>query len=493
MLNSIAGKLAGKIPKNWADTETKRGQMVDLYRQYEAGEHRDGLTARQKDQLNITRRAVLDQFNINYMPMVVGKMADRLKVEEIEVELASANPSPQVERGVNAYQDYIDACRNVSRFDELQNAVHQSAVSDGYTFVMLAYDSDLNITRWEHEPAYSDDTKTGVIPVLNEMGKMSCAIKIWDEMYTDGSEGKRINIYYPATIERYVTNKEGTLKPYYEEGEDESGLLEWTGKKGAPLGIPIHLFSNNPKKDFPFGQSELHNAIPLQDAANWTLVDLVMTSRLTAFPLRTAKGFEPDDDIGPGDWVIFGDEADPDELSHMEAGVIPQGEMVPFLETITHIEDRLSVITRTPIPSSMGSSAQSGEALKERQTMLVEKVERAQVAFGNAWEDVVKQSILLRNHFGAALSGEVIGFNTRWKPAQIRNAQEIISAAQIMHDWGYEREALRLMGQLPYLGYDDKKIDMLLEEKMSFASQQLAQLNIPGFGSNASGQPALVA
>jgi len=483
MLESIQEKLGNKVHATWSAGVRMRGEMVHLYRQYDDGEHRDGLTTRQKTQLGIAQRTLLDQFNINYMPMIIGKMADRLSVTEIEVEVQGQSSDEPTE-----HQVYLDRCRSESRFDELQVSVHEAAIRDGYTFVVTEYDADEDVTRWVHEDAYDSDSETGVIPVLNAVGELSCAIKIWNEAYTEGSTKKRVNVYHPGVVEKYETDGDGKLVPYTDDDTDENGLVWWTdtsAEAGDPLGLPIHMFSNNPKKRYPFGQSELHNGIPLQDAANWELVDLVMSSRLTAFPLRKAKGFVPEGDAAPGDYVIFGSDTDDAALlSAMDVDIVPQGELVPFLEAITHIEDRLSVITRTPIPSSMGSSAQSGEALKERQTMLVEKVNRAQVLFGNVWEDIARMSIRLRQAFGAGLTGEVIGFSTRWKPAQIRNDADVMMAAQIMRDAGYEREFLRLMGQLPYLGYDDKKIDLLMEEKMAQAGREQSLLGIPGFGGN---------
>jgi len=482
MLSELKEKLKGLVAENWVDITQKRGKLVTLYRQYDDGEHRDGLTSRQKTQLGIAAREVLDQFNINYMPMVVGKMAERLHVTGIEV-------SVEGDAGENDAQSFIDDCRKFSRFDELEKQVHKAVIRDGYTFVMLNYDEESGLVKWAHEEAWDDESKTGIVPVLApDLETLAAVIKIWDTEHTTSGTNKRVNIYYPDRIEKYTTTEDSALNPYTEDTDtDETGVAPWIASKlgdGQAIGIPIYMFSNNKKKRFPLGCSELHNAVPLQDAANWTLVDFVMTGRLSAFPLRTAKGFVPDGDLAPGDWVVFGDDKDQaDILAAMDAGVIAQASLVPFLEAITHIEDRMSVITRTPIPSTMGSSAQSGEALKERQTELIEKVQNAQVIFGNVWEDIAQMCIRLREVFGQSLTSKATGYKTRWQPAQIRNDLEIMQAAQIMRDAGYEREFLRLMGQLPYLGYDDAKITQLLDEKIEFEARKAGTFGIPGIGS----------
>lgn len=479
MLSSIQKILGSFVPETWSAEMITLGNLVYLYRQYEDGEHRDGLTSKQRTQLGLNNHTLIAQFNMNYMPLIVGKMADRLHVVGIDVK------TKQAVSEVNRPQVWLDGVRDWNRFDELQVGVHEAAIRDGHTFLMIEYDNEEKRTRWVHESAYDSNTKTGMMVVYDSTGtRIVAAVKIWNESYTSGAENKRVNIYRAGVIEKYITDGKGAIKPYTDDTTDEQGLV-WNTSTGAengdPLGIPIFHFANNRKRRRIFGQSELHNGIPLQDAINWALTDMMMTSRLSSFQLRYAKGFEPDVEAGPGDFIIFGDETDNAAiLGAMEVGVIPQGEIMPFLDEIRQIRERLGEITRTPLPSTGGNN-ESGEALKERSIGLVEKVQRAQVTFGNVWEDVAKYSLKLHGYFGGVTLPDVT-LNTRWMPAELRNDADIISAAQVMYDAGYEKEFLRLMGQLPYLGYDDTKITELVKEKMDQASQSASLFNLPGVG-----------
>lgn len=499
MLTTIQTKLGSLVKEDWSSVMDEQAQRVALYRDYEDGVHRADLTTEMQKMLRISERKSFDQFNMNYCGLVVEKMADRLQVLNIVAQMPDGGDNKKI-------QDYLDACRRLNRFDELQMDVHSCAIRDADTFLLVEYDNEKKFTRWVSEPAYDEASETGMIVVYDRMRrKIEVAVKIWDEADTKGQENKRVNFYYANRIEKYKTGAEsGNLVPFADGDTDEKGVVWWTDNRkegGKPLGVPVFHFRNNKKRNRAGGISELSMAIPLQDAINRTMVSMIMTAELTGFGMWFVKGLNPDAAVAPGkmiiadlidedgkDMVTSADDAEKwaKFLDSVDMKLLEQAQITPFLEQLAMLIDKLCEITRTPIPSQMGNGTQSGIALKERQTGLVEKAQRAQTIFGNVWEDIAAYSVMLHRVFGGAALAEAQSYQTQWQPAEMRQDGDIIAAAQIMQSAGYEEEFLRLMGKLPYLQYDEAKILNLVAEKSQRAMANIRQLGLPGFGSRAS-------
>ena len=84
------------------------------------------------------------------------------------------------------------------------------------------------------------------------------------------------------------------------------GRLPWTRTgtaDGEPLGLPVIHFKNK-DQGYNYGQSELKNIIPLQDALNKTIIDLIAAADTTAFRIYWMVGDDPSGvQVAPGSWV----------------------------------------------------------------------------------------------------------------------------------------------------------------------------------------------
>ena len=241
--------------------------------------------------------------------------------------------------------------------------------------------------------------------------------------------------------------------------------------------------------------------IPLQDSLNSTLVSMVMTSQLTAFSLLFAKGWKPPAGMTPG-MILHAMIADssgnpivPETeeearalatlLAQMDLKRIEPGEIEPLIKQAEFLIHQIGTVSSTPVPAQMGGDSQSGEALKQRDTRLLGKINRAQVHLGNSWEDVFGLAHRQATIFATGNKPPgVVGFNTRWKNAEIRNDADIREFAKLMHEWGFVREALRLVSQSSVANYDEADIDRLVLEKQGDDSTALAGAagQLPGFG-----------
>lgn len=151
---------------------------------------------------------------------------------------------------------------------------------------------------------------------------------------------------------------------------------------------------------------------------------------------------------------------------------------MPFIEEANFVIEQIGSVTMTPIPSAMGTSASSGEALKQREVGLIGKVKRAQTRFGNGWEDVTKLSARLQDAYGKTAPESKL-WRTKWQDASPRNDKDVIANAMAVRDVVGDAEVLRLIA--PVYNYDEKKIRDLMAEKDEAAANALGNTGLPGF------------
>jgi len=505
MLDKIAEILMerGLVSSTWQADMEHRGDLARLYREYFEGNHRLKLTKEMRQMMQITDER-LDRYNANYCEMVVTQVADRLTVDKIEVRepspqsIPTPNPSPQSGEGNNTNtpnpaQEWVDALLEDNRFDGLQIDVREAGLRDGVTFVMAQYDDASGQVMLAHELAWDGDT--GVMVVYDRQGKEIVAgVKVWWE-----GDTRRANIYYPNSIERFRYEKV-TINEQGQEREEMRlnalGAPEDTTRKGMLPGVPLVPFFNKSKK----GTSELVNVIPLQDSLNSTLISAVMNALLTAFSILFAKGWQPPSGITPGMVLnsgIFNEDGSPFWAENKEVAAaaaalnqsydlirIQPGEVEPLLKQCEFIIKQIGTVSLTPVPGLMGGDSQSGEALQERRIGQLGKVTAAQVRLGNSWENVALLAHRLQTIYGNEPPPAAGHFDTRWKNAELRNDANVLKLAEMLFKWGFEREALRRLSQLPGIQYSDEDIAALMEEKAADATAKLGQAvgNVPDFG-----------
>jgi hypothetical protein len=462
MLDKLEDILRGQglVKEHWADDIKAWGEDVALARQYYRGDHRTFLTQEMKDILRSQ-----EGFRDNYCELVINTMVDRLSVRGVATEDEAAN-------------DWAQGVMRTSRFDALQLDVHQAVVRDGDAFVMVGYDEDAQAVSLHFEEAW--DNVEGVIPVYDRMRKhLVAAVKVWYE-----TDYRRVNVYYPDRVSKYMVQEtdvgdndsaEGyNLVPYEVDGEPQIDLAWAVGA------IPLIHYKNRAGARTVYGVSELRSAIPLQDVLNRVLVSMVTTGEMSAFPIRYALGMGVPAKLSPGMWI-----ESPDPLvegERIELGTMEQANMDTFIQQAAFVIDQIGTVTLTPLPQLMGGAGDSGEALKERQTGLTGKVERAQVRLGNAWEDLMALAALTHNTYTASgRVDEAASWAVRWKDAQQRNHAEMLAFAKDLREAGYEREYLRTVGAV--MGWDEDKIDQLEREKREQEADTLAMLggSAPGF------------
>jgi len=449
----------------WAEDQRMMADKVALFRRYAEGDHDAELTTEMAALLRVrsSTSSTLDRFNDNYMDIIIQTEADRLVVDHIDADSDAAN-------------QWITELLTANRLDGMQANVHEAALRDGSTFVMASWDETERRVKLTHEPAY--DGVSGMMFVPSPTGEVLIAIKIWQETQERIGDTTRVNVYYPDHVEKYVGMHGGGLRPV-EDGD--TGRFPWTWRNG-PIGMPVIHFPNRGSTYSPHGLSEIENAIPLQNALNRTLTSMVATAEMTGFGLRFAVGWDPPPKIAPGMWIKISKDRPLNSDEKIDIGMMEQGEIVPYIQQAEWLTAEMGKITRTPAPEFMGSSASSGEALKQREIGLLGKVQRFQVKAGNCWEDVIKLAWRVQAAFGST-PPELGTVNCIWKPGEVRNDTEVIANAQVLAEMGFVEEALRQMA--PVFEWDEKKIQALIDEKNAGMVNRLGMLtglnNQPNF------------
>lgn len=247
------------------------------------------------------------------------------------------------------------------------------------------------------------------------------SVKQWTEVYYDVNGFKRArtrrNIYYPERIEKWVND--GQWRHYEEAGREWP--IKWKSLDGRPIGIPVIHFKN---KDM---RPEAWDAIPLQDAVNKLLVDVLASSDMSAFRLLVAIGWYPTTDgsapksdgsnllrLAPGQ--IIGT-----TKSKSEAGLEKIGG-----EDVTHLVNTLkdailfaAQITDTPASRFITTRQVAGnETLKGQEKPLKKKATDRRGLFGGPWAECMEMARRLANLYDGQGMDENVEFVTLWQTSE---------------------------------------------------------------------------
>lgn len=441
----------------WVADNQARGEMVAKYRRYVDGDHDAQMTPEMSKLLRIPQGSAAAAFTSNKCDDVVATMVDRLEVLQISGDTDESTA-------------WADNVIDWNRFDGMQIDVHDSAIRDGDSYVLVGFDNASDIPTFSHEIAWDGISGMLVVYRSDARDELAAAVKVWNETSTSPQDDIRVNVYYPDRIEKFIGRNGSNLERYDDPAMPGVWPIPWQ-MNGQPLGVPVVHFKNKSRGKGGHGVSELENALPLQDALNRTLHSMVMAAELSAFQIRIAKGFEPPKALTPGMWVTIGANGlSSDQVA--EADTLEQGEIVPFISMADFFIQQIEDVTRTPNPKA--SANLSGEALKQLDSKLLGKVKRFQVKAGNAWEDVMDMAHRVQQAYGRSQPPAVTRWRTQWRDGQLRNDTETINNAVKVADRVGQSEFLRIIA--PVYGYDQSRIDDIIDDLQRSQQTRLAAM-----------------
>jgi len=397
-------------------------------RDYYNGDHRLAFAS---EKFRTAFGALFNAFADNLMPTVVETLRDRLKIQSFDVEAGGA----------------LDAAVEIwrrNRMAKRASEVHLDSLIEGDSYLVVWPDAE------GFPVLYPNRASRIVIQYDSEQpGYIIKAAKAW---ITPDKLG-RITLYYRDRIEKYITrNKvQGGLptnaRQFIEHQDDDD--------PGWPLDnpydkVPVFHFGNRTSVG-ELGKTELKEAMPLQDALNKSIADMLVGSEFFALPQRYATGLE--DDLtaeeaakryklqSGGVWGTTSTEA--------KFGEFSAGDLNQFITVINDFRREIARVSRTPLHYfTLEGNMPSGESMKTADGPLAAKVEDRQTAWGMVWGDVMRFALEIAGK--SDLSPEVV-----WADTTPRNETEQIANAVTK----VNNLSLPVKIALKEIGYSDKQIE----------------------------------
>jgi hypothetical protein len=407
---------------SWLDALSEQEEGIQreilILRDYYKGEHAVELTDRLQQFIGDEKRDSFP-FRVNLVKNVISAVSERLRVKGFDC-------------ADDDQANWADEIWKKNKMDALQEDIHDWTLRDGEAFVIVSFDEDEEIPeliphyRWTDTQVGGDGYGCRIFyPDDNPSRKPRYAVKQWYEMVGTGTnirQRERRTIYFPNRIERYVRDTSIDWEPYT---DDEFGpIIDWTDSAGKPMGVAVIHFKNKGTR------SEIIDAIPMQDATNKSVVDLLTTADMTAFRIYYALGFIPTDDgqepaEDGSNWLTI----EPGKLvgttkvrSEVEFGSIDPSDLEPILRMCHQFMLWTAMVSDTPIARfiTTGQIARK-ETLKEQEGPLLAKITSRQTNFGNSWEDVMELARKVHNKYDNANLDEEVLFEALWDDAETRS------------------------------------------------------------------------
>lgn len=469
--------MPSKTPAAWLSYLERKlyaqQKEIQLYEDYYDGRHRLAFaTLKFRQSFGYLFRALAD----NWCEIVVDAPVERLFVEGFR--FGSDKPAD-----TGAWDIW-----QANGLDSESVMAHTEAVKDGRAYILVAPPEP-----GENFPQITVEHASQVV-VEHAPGnrrRRLAALKKWRD--DDGYE--YANLYLPERIFKYRT-KEPTKSPPTDgvgrnwsplDGE-ESGI-----NPSAPI-VPVIPLYNNPTM-LGDGRSDLKPAVPLQDAINKELADMLVASEFAAFQQRVITGLQVESDKDP----VTGEEQ-PTAQMEQKAAVnrvwalenenakvfsLPSSDLANYTKAIELLLQHLAAQTRTPPHYLLGQIVNvSGDALKAAETGLVSKVKRKQVDFSDSWEEAIRLAL------GLTPSDEPrkpMNAETIWRDPEYRSEGEMVDAALKKRALSVPLEAIwSMIGASPQQVEEwAKKIDLPERLASVTASGEVAAAQAPG------GEPAV--
>lgn len=501
----------------WRQAEELRAEKVERFRRYADGDHDNRMTTEQRRMLNI-RGTSADSaaFSDNLCAIILDTALDRIQLTGVDARapksavrptptpapmpaapdaMTPPMPTPTVPLEappVDPTQAWVNDLLERNRIDALQVNVHEAALRDGNTYLMVYPDfehagtaDEQRVVRFSHEPAYDGSYGMVVLYETNNSPTPLLAVKVWRVSSATTADTVRVNVYYPDRIERFgskdVTTGTGVvtaLAPYSEDGE--AAVIPWRMPDGTPIGVPVIHFRNRGSSADNFGLSDLESVIPLQDASNVVLTSLVATALLSGFPIRGMVGGTAPAAVAPGQVLSFDVPKDaqtghpvlggggvgnaPTAIDLLNAVRFLQydvAELHPLIEVAQYLKTEMYAVTNTPTDDVAADA--SGEARKQSEVKLIGKVKRFEVRNGNAWEDAVRMAHRIQQAFSGDAPPPLDKLTATWADAELRNDSAFVADMLTQYREGVIDQRTYLEAVADVYDWTDEKIDEIIQ------------------------------
>lgn len=431
----------------------RRRSVVDKAHRYYDGDHRLAFAS---EKFLEAFGGLFGAFADNWCALVVDAVEERLAVQGFRV-----GEDPKADD-------------NAHRFWQENELDLQSQM--GHTEGLVA--GSFCVTTWQRGEAGTADEEVPEITVEpasasvvfshpKQPRRRTAGLRVWadeegyehaelfrpDRVYLFRSKAKRTGTIYDPMRVHWIE----------ETNPDLARNLDASSSMTNPLGVvPMVEFVNRPRLSTSrrvgwAAHSEIASVIPLQDAANKLLADMLIASEFAAYPQRWVTGWEPDTDDETDEVIPPAFRSGPGrtwwtENAEAKFGAFPSVSADGYVAAIELIVQHIASISSTP-PHYLRASADrlSGESLKSAETGLVAKVRRKATVWGAGWEEVMR---LAGRVAGVPNLADATSMETIWRDPETRTESEHVDAVvkkqalnvpdeQLWEEVGYTPEQIK--------------------------------------------------
>lgn len=448
-------------------------------------------------------KQMVARYHENICPAVIDAITDRLQVtgivlesltgdEQIETPIPDEDPptppAPGKPQDLEAMMEAIPpapikptadplasqlwAIWRTNRMTRRAGRVHKEATKLGDAFVIVWEDPEIaNSPR-----IWTQDSRMIHVHYDPETEAIDWAAKFW--IAEDGRA--RCNLYFRDRISKYQT--QNPVRPVDGLPGDK---VAWTSAGGDSANphdrVPVFHFANDADLA-EYGDSELRDVLPVQDALNKSVADMLVAMEFAAYPQRWATGMSSEvdpvtgrdkEDFKPGIDRLW---RTADELAKF--GEFTPADLSKFIEVKNSFKAAAADVVGIPAHYMQMTPGAwpSGESLKTSEARFVAKVIDRQSSFGQTWSEVMA--------FAAAIAGIELDrqIEITWKDASPRSDLDAVLIAQGKLAVGVSQEQNQRE-----LGYTEEEIARMRSETQMKAQAdtelKLQELNAaPDFG-----------
>lgn len=373
------------------------------------------------------RKALGDRFGrmaSNLPRLAVTSLAERLRVTGFE--------------GPDVWADWLR-----SDLDQEAGTAHREALLLGASYVIVWADK-FGRPRVTVESARQ-------VTTLHDPGtrRITAALKRWETATTTEA-----TLFGPDEIVRLRANQTGATTQGFK-------IVETIPN---PLGVVPVVRLRNADRLLDDGVSEIDDLMPLVDALNKVLTDMMTTSEYVGRPRRWATGIELeevdvlDEDGQPtGDTTAVnpipeGDRAMISENDGAKFGQLEAAQLGGYETAVNVLLGQIMAVSALPAHyvGVFTDNPASADALRAAEASLTARAEARQATFGRAWEDVARLIVGVRDGV------DPLGVDVRvtWADAATRSiAQEADAITKL-----FATGLLPASYALRKLGYSDSEI-----------------------------------
>jgi len=304
------------------------------------------------------------QFTENWCAIIIDACAERISLTGFDIKDKKAN-------------DLLAAAWERNHLTTESEDIHVTSLVDGEGYVIVWPDEDNNSLA---EVYYNSPSMVHAVYSNDRPRKIAYAGK----MFNGDDKRARITLYYPDRLEYYVAEKNLTNVSSASAFVPDVSVSA-DGKATNPYGkVPVFHFKVSRTL-----QSDLANAIPLQNGVNKLLADMMVAAEYGAFSQRWIISNADTKDLKNAPDMIWNIPAGDGVGQQASVGQFQPTDLKNYLDAVDRISTAIGVITRTPKHYFFTQGGDpSGEALIALEAPLNKKASDRIARFSTVWKEL---------------------------------------------------------------------------------------------------------